>query len=79
MQTKRQSWIEVATSTTIGFFGSWLITIITLHVVDNKWWASTITVILCTIWSLIRGYQVRRFFNRRHNHGHQVHTNPESH
>lgn len=65
MQSKRQSWIETTTNTAIGFVGSWIIVFITLHLVENKTWASTLTVILCTVWSLFRGYSVRRYFNTK--------------
>jgi hypothetical protein len=65
MQSRRHSWIETGTNTAIGFVGSWIITMVVLYTVDNKTLAGTITVILCTIWSLVRGYSVRRYFNRK--------------
>lgn len=66
MQTKRQSWVETTTNTGIGFIGSWLITWITMHGIDSIAIAATVATILCTVWSLIRGYCVRRYFNRKH-------------
>lgn len=69
MQTKRQSWIETSTNTAIGIVGSWLITMGVLYAIDNKAIAGTITVLLCTVWSLIRGYMVRRYFNHQHDNG----------
>lgn len=65
MQTKRQTVVEVLTGTFTGMLGSWLISLGWLHfspygaAVD----ATAITA-LCTVWSLVRGYVVRRCFNR---------------
>lgn len=64
-QTKKQSWIETSTNTGIGFLGSWLITWVTLQYIDNIAVATTVTTVACTVWSLVRGYCVRRYFNRR--------------
>ncbi|MNC56419.1 hypothetical protein D3C75_1060160 [compost metagenome] len=65
MQSKRQSLIETATSTSTGFVGSWLITAACFTYIPDKWAATTATTLLCTLWSLIRGYTVRRYFNKR--------------
>lgn len=65
MQTKRQSLIETGCNTLIGVVGSWLITIAVLSYIDDKLIAASITVFACTVWSLIRGYGIRRHFNRR--------------
>lgn len=65
MQTKRQSLIETGCNTLVGVIGSWLITIAVLSYIDDKLIAASITVFACTVWSLIRGYGIRRHFNRR--------------
>lgn len=62
MQTRRQSVIEVCTNTAVGMAGSWLITYVTMTLVKDIPVAAAITVAGCTIWSLVRGYYVRRRF-----------------
>jgi len=64
-QSKRQSAKEVVTNTTIGFIGSWIITVLVLYSIEDKTIAATITVIICTVWSLLRGYYLRRYFNNQ--------------
>ena len=64
-QSKKQSIIEVCSNTFIGMIGSWIITFLVLTYVQNKAIASGMVVGLCTVWSLIRGYYVRRHFNRK--------------
>lgn len=64
MQSKRNSVIEVLFNTFTGMVGSWLITYVVFMYVDDRALAATITVISCTVWSLLRGYFVRRYFNR---------------
>jgi hypothetical protein len=63
-QSARQSWIEVATGTAIGLIGSWIITMVILNLVDDRSLAASLSVICCTVWSLTRGYCIRRHFNR---------------
>lgn len=65
MQSPKQSAIETLTNTGIGIIGSWLISYATICMVQDRLAASTITVAGCTVWSLIRGYTVRRVFNNR--------------
>lgn len=65
MQTSRQSMIEVCANTGVGMLGSWLITIAVLFSIEDKVLASITTVVLCTVWSLVRGYYIRRHFNKR--------------
>lgn len=65
-QSPWQSWKEISFSTALGFIGSFLITITTLtlspfNATVNSWIITT----LCTVWSLGRGYAVRRWNNRR--------------
>lgn len=67
MQTKRQTVIEVCSNTAIGMLGSWLIMLGVLHLLQNKLAISALTVVLCTAWSLFRGYLIRRHFNGKLN------------
>ncbi len=65
MQSRLHSVIEVFLNTAIGFLGSWIITELTL-----RWHLSPVTlgleiVIWCTVWSLVRGYVLRRWFATR--------------
>lgn len=64
-QTKKQSLIETCTNTTIGMIGSWLITMGCLMFFTTPVGIATSTTILCTIWSVGRGYVVRRHFNSK--------------
>lgn len=63
-QTKYQTLIEVSTNVIIGAIIAWFITyIIIINVRDPKI-ASMLSVSLCTLASFIRGYFVRRYFNK---------------
>lgn len=64
-QTKKQSLIETCTNTTIGMVGSWLITMGCLMFFTTPIGIATSTTIFCTVWSLGRGYVVRRHFNSK--------------
>lgn len=64
-QSKKQSLIEVVSNTTIGMVGSWLITMACLMFFTTPVGIATSTTILCTVWSLGRGYIVRRHFNNK--------------
>lgn len=64
MQTRRQSIIEVVTNTTVGMLGSFLISLAVLTTVADRPLAAGITTLACTVWSLARGYVIRRHFNR---------------
>jgi len=63
MQTRIDSAKEVFFGTVVGMIGSWLITMGCLYTIDDKVAAGSVTVALCTVWSLVRGYAVRRWFN----------------
>jgi steroid 5-alpha reductase family enzyme len=66
MQSKRASLVETLTGTSIGLVGSWLITYSVSICCDAPVSAkTTVIVALCTIWSLVRGYYVRRYFNKQ--------------
>lgn len=74
MQSRKRSLQETVTGTSLGFFGSLAITYTVLAVAEllvktypalagyEKSMVAWSTVILCTIWSLARGYHVRRWF-----------------
>jgi len=64
-QSRRQSLVETFTGTGIGMVGSWLIAYSTYVLITDKVVAVTITTAACTVWSLVRGYCVRRYFARR--------------
>jgi len=67
MQSRRLSAIESGVNTFIGFFGSlgltwaWLAFSPLGPAAD-----ATAITLLCTVWSLLRGYFVRRWFVRLH-------------
>ncbi len=65
MQSRKRSFQEIATGTVLGFFGSLAITYTVLNVLENKAVIAWTTVILCTAWSLLRGYSIRRWFAKR--------------
>lgn len=64
MQTKKLTAIEVATNTFTGLLGSWLISLYFISHSVSAIETATIITIACTIWSIARGYFIRRFFNR---------------
>lgn len=69
-QTKKQSMKETLTNTGVGMVGSWLITMGTFSVlgvsnVAGNALASTVATIGCTVWSVTRGYTIRRYFNKQ--------------
>ena len=68
MQSRLESLIEANTNTFIGLMGSWLITWQVLV------WSpyspiinASIAAALCTVWSIVRNYYVRRYFVRKAN------------
>ena len=67
-QSRLQSFVEANLNTFVGFIGSMLVW---GFVVEPLWGFSTsfldnlsITCIF-TVWSIIRGYTIRRYFNRK--------------
>lgn len=68
-QSKKQSLKETLSNTGIGMVGSWIITMVTFHFIKDLTVASTIATIGCTIWSIGRGYCVRRYFNKQSEKG----------
>lgn len=63
-QSRRQSAVEVVTNTAAGMAGSWVIAYVTMSVVQDRSTAAAVTVAGCTVWSLVRGYFIRRRFER---------------
>ncbi len=66
MQSKKQSLIETLSNTFIGMAGSFGITMICLAIFTGHFAIAASTTILCTVWSIARGYYVRRYFNMKH-------------
>ena len=64
-QSKKQSLVETCTNTTIGMVGSWLITMACLMFFTTPVGIATSTTVACTLWSVSRGYVVRRYFNNK--------------
>lgn len=62
MQTRRQSVAEVVTNTLVGMAGSWAITFASMACIDDRALATSAAVVGCTVWSLTRGYVIRRRF-----------------
>lgn len=63
-QSKLDSLKEVCTNIIIGGIIAWFITYIVVVNVKNPSLASLLSVVGCTVASLIRGYYVRRHFNK---------------
>jgi len=61
-QSKRDSIKEVCCNTFLGGIIAWGITYSIVKNVDNAMYASMLSVVLCTLASLIRGYIIRRRF-----------------
>lgn len=64
-QTKLQSFMETLTNTGVGMVGSWILTMICLMFFTTPVGIATSTTIACTVWSLGRGYVVRRYFDSK--------------
>lgn len=65
MQTKRQSLKETLTNTFVGMAGSFAITMLCLQVFSNQLAIGVSTTVACTVWSIGRGYTLRRYFNAK--------------
>lgn len=66
MQTRRQAIAEIMLNVGIGCIGAWLISWLCIRylTLPPSVMATTITA-LCTVWSIGRGYTIRRYFNRK--------------
>ena len=67
MQTKKQSFIESLTNTAVGFTISLMATFIVLPLFNIKSsFAQNLGITICfTVISIIRGYVIRRYFNKK--------------
>ena len=71
MQTKLESFFEANTSTIIGFIVSYILsyTVLPLYGVEQSHSVSLQITMIYTVASIIRGYMVRRYFNKRKKNG----------
>lgn len=65
-QSKRHSALETATNTAVGFVGSYFITFSCFHLNADLATKTLYATLGCTVWSLLRGYYLRRLFNHLH-------------
>lgn len=65
MQSKKQSLKETLTNTFTGMAGSFAITMLCLQVFSDPFAIAASTTIFCTVWSIGRGYTIRRYFNKQ--------------
>ena len=65
MQTKKDSHKEVLTNQIIGLIGGWLIVYYLFPLFDylEQSIVATISTIIFFIWSYLRSYLIRRYFN----------------
>ena len=64
-QSRKDSMLEAWVNIAFGAIVAWIITYTATTYVDDTKLAATISVIGCTVWSFIRQYFVRRYFNAR--------------
>jgi len=64
MQSIRRSAMESFANTFAGLIINWLIMVVCLSLIRDKYIAATVTTILCTVHSLCRGFAFRRYFAR---------------
>lgn len=65
MQSKKQSLKETLTNTFTGMAGSFAITMGCLKLFTDPFVIAASTTLLCTAWSIGRGYTIRRYFNKQ--------------
>lgn len=67
MQTKKQSLVEAITNTTVGFCISLLATFIIFPLVEieSTGTKNVIVTVFFTVISILRGYLIRRIFNKK--------------
>lgn len=65
MQSKKQSMKETLTNTFVGTAGSFMITMLVLQVLQSDVAIAAVTTVMCTVWSIGRGYTIRRYFNKQ--------------
>ena len=76
MQSKRDSLMEVITNTAAGMAGSFVITYAIYRLELPALVGSVSTVVACTLWSVARGFYIRRRFNARAVTAHQASQAP---
>ncbi len=64
MQSQRLTALEVMTNTFTGLLGSWLISLYFISQDHTAVQTATVITAACTVWSILRGYVIRRLFNR---------------
>jgi ABC-type spermidine/putrescine transport system permease subunit I len=64
-QSKKDSMKEVVVNTSVGIAGSFAINLLCLYLFTTTIAIAASTTILCTIFSLTRGYAIRRAFNSK--------------
>lgn len=69
MQTKKQSLVETLTNISIGMILSILVQLVVYPIMGIKvqFYQNVTLTVIFTIVSIVRGYLVRRFFNKKHN------------
>lgn len=65
MQSKKQSLKETLTHTSVGMVGSFAITMLCLQFFSDPVAIASTTTFLCTVWSIGRGYGIRRYYNSK--------------
>ena len=67
MQTRKQSHLEVTINQILGIIGGWLIVYFIFPLFDylSQSLVATISTIRFFIWSYIRSYIIRRYFNNK--------------
>jgi hypothetical protein len=67
MQSKYHSFLEANANTIIGLMVSWTLMQLCMRLVPvmGLFWATNVGVAVCTVWSVIRNYYLRRHFNSK--------------
>lgn len=67
MQTKKQSHVEVSINQIVGLIGGWLIVYYLFPLFDylEQSIVATISTIIFFVWSYLRSYLIRRYFNSK--------------
>lgn len=63
MQSRRRSLAETCTGTVLGLILNWFIVLWCLKTFHDPYWQTSVSTLLCTLNSLVRGYGNRRFYN----------------
>jgi hypothetical protein len=71
MQSRFDSLKEIGLSTLVGLIGAIIITRLTFHFVSDLNYASLVACGLCTVWSIVRGYNFRRYFESKRGKGNE--------